>query len=234
MSYPHRVYTVPGTPVTTPPSGTGEQGVTIAKDIVRVEPAPKESETSASEASRYRGEITLEGSIVGSRREMMNPPSVATSLQASLGSQTLRQLMPTLPQGSTFQFGSSGHQNLRPPPLLFESGGKSFSLSGDASQGEAPKVNPPSRPPAQEGGLSEFLALRKGAEERTIHGSGKGTLQQPDCPQRSYARESQSAGVLVCPLHLCRSIGRCLLACSLKQIFVAPFEHGFIGHAQSL
>lgn len=212
VSYPHRVYTVPGTPVTTTPSGTGEQGVTIAKDIVHVEPAPKDSETPASEASRYRGEITLEGSKVGSRGEMMNPPSVAVSLQASLGSQTLRQLMPTLPQGSTFQFGSSGHQNLRPPPLLFESGGRSFSLSGDASQEEAPKVNPLSRPPAQDGGLSEFLELRKGPEERIIQGSGKGILQQPEYPQRSYGRESHSTGVRVCTLHLYRSMCRCLLA----------------------
>ncbi|CAK9274903.1 unnamed protein product [Sphagnum jensenii] len=121
------------------------------------------------------------------RQEFRRPPSVSATLQASL-----RQL---LPQSSRFPFGSS-QQTLRPPPLLFESSGRSFGQSGVAAQSQAALIHLASHEVSPSG-------LPRPVAEEKLHGPGEvlgglpefhglGSLEYQ---QRSFGRHPHSTGL---------------------------------------
>jgi hypothetical protein len=199
VSYPQRVYTVPGIPVSHLPSIPGKRGLPFPKTYDLAQPLSRELETAASETGRLLGTNHRDDTVIlervseqDFRQEFRRPPSVSATLQASL-----RQL---LPQSSRFPFGSS-QQTLRPPPLLFESSGRSFGQSGVAAQSQAALIHLASHEVSPSG-------LPRPVAEEKLHGPGEvlgglpefhglGSLEYQ---QRSFGRHPHSTGLSVCPI----------------------------------
>ncbi len=199
VSYPQRVYTVPGIPVSHLPSIPGKRGLPFPKTSDLAQPPSRESETAASDTGRLLGTNHRDDTVIlervleqDFRQEFRRPPSVSATLQASL-----RQL---LPQSSRFPFGSS-QQTLRPPPLLFESSGRSFGQSVVAAQSQAALIHLASHEVSPSG-------LPRPVAEEKLHGPGEvlgglpefhglGSLEYQ---QRSFGRHPHSTGLLVCPI----------------------------------
>ncbi|KAG0562176.1 hypothetical protein KC19_9G124000 [Ceratodon purpureus] len=104
VSYPHRVYTVPGTPV----GPAGEKSLVSSKL-----PVPS--------SLLSREQIDPELSIL---RKQLDRSS-----QSGLNSQAIRQLLSPAIQGSSGQYGSVGHTTIRPP--LFDSEERVFGNLGN-------------------------------------------------------------------------------------------------------
>lgn len=209
VSYPHRVYTVPGTPVN-PTSGSAipEHGVPGLRNASPSNLFPGESRTIDTGVGKLRKELLTEkSSKVDVRREDTIPSSVTAALQSSsMTSQALRQLLPPLAPGSSFQFGSSGLPNLRAPPLLFEGTRRLFNHSGSATQTQPMNSEPTTQILPQDGGDKGSRALRRGSEEHTNETTGKATRRDPDLQGSlsqldhaplCYGRDTYSSGVSV-------------------------------------
>lgn len=209
VSYPHRVYTVPGTPVNpTPGSATAEHSVPGLRNTGPSNLIPSEPRTIDTGMGKLRKDLSTERtSKVDARRENTTPSSVTAALQSSLmTSQALRQLLPPLAPGSSFQFGSSGLPNLRAPPLLFEGSRRPFNHSGSAAQTQSMNSEPTTQILPQDSGDKGSRALRRGSEEHMNETTGKvtrrdpdlqGSLAQLDNASLPYNRDTYSSGVSV-------------------------------------
>lgn len=144
VSYPHRVYTVPGTPV----GLAGEQLLASSKHLV-------------SSPLLSREQIDPDLSIL---RKQLDRGS-----QSSLSSQAMRQLLSPAIQGSSGQYGSVGHSNIRPLPFDGVSG---------------------SRVPHAGSEERVFGNLGNKRHDPELQGL------QPDLLQRAYARETQNSAML--------------------------------------
>ncbi|XP_024393478.1 protein CHROMATIN REMODELING 4 isoform X4 [Physcomitrium patens] len=144
VSYPHRVYTVPGTPV----RAAGEQSLVSSKHHV---PSPLLSSEQ------------IDPDLSTLRKQLDKGP------QSSLSSQAIRQLLSPAIQGSSGQYGSAGHSNIR--SLVFD--GVSGSRVPQPVSEERVFDNPGNR--------------RHDADLQGL---------QPDLLQRAYAREGQNSAML--------------------------------------
>lgn len=145
VSYPHRVYTVPGTPV----GPVVEELLASSKHLV-------------PSSLLSREQIDPDLSML---RKQLDRGS-----QSSLSSQAIRQLLSPAIQGSSGQYGSVGHSNIR--PLLFDSiSGSRVSQSGSDERAFG---NPGNR--------------RRDAELQGL---------EPDLLQRALTIEGQNSAMLV-------------------------------------
>lgn len=108
VSYPHRVYTVPGTPV----GPAGEQSLVGSKHLF-------------PSSLLSREQIDPDLSIL---RKQLDRSS-----QSSFSSQAIRQLLSPAIPGSSGQYGSVGHSTIR--PLLFDSEERVFGNLGNRRHG---------------------------------------------------------------------------------------------------
>lgn len=182
VSYPHRVYTVPGTPVSSLTGG--EQLLAMSKSL------------SSSSLSREQIDVDLSAL----RKQFAAEQSSKTSLASS---QAIRQLLPPTIPGSRVFGATAGLVNLR-PRLPFEGvGGRSYGQTGVSEP--ASRLFPP------DVAVIGSRVHRSGSEERIFDSTGirrhdaelqgllssQAALPQPELLQRAYPKEGPNSALLV-------------------------------------